>query len=58
MDAALETIKLRLANQNISDSETYLDYKSNRIIVRFPGRQAKRTSIRKLRSRSWAKPPS
>ena len=36
MDAALETIKLRLANQNISDSETYLDYKSNRIIVRFP----------------------
>ena len=26
MDAALETIKLRLANQNISDSETYLDY--------------------------------
>ena len=23
-----------------------------------PGRQAKRTSIRKLRSRSWAKPPS
>lgn len=36
MDAALETIKLRLANQNINDSETYLDYKSNRIIVRFP----------------------
>mgnify|MGYP004559719755 CR=1 FL=1 len=36
MDAALETIKLRLASQNISDSETYLDYKSNRIIVRFP----------------------
>ena len=36
MDAALETIKLRLANQNISDSETYVDYKSNRIIVRFP----------------------
>ena len=36
MDAALETIKLRLANQNISDSETYLDYKSNRIIVRYP----------------------
>ncbi len=36
MDAALETIKLRLANQNINDSETYLDYKSNRIIVRYP----------------------
>ncbi len=36
MDAALETIRLRLANQNISDSETYVDYKSNRIIVRFP----------------------
>lgn len=36
MDAAMETIKLRLANQNINDSETYLDYKSNRIIVRFP----------------------
>ncbi len=36
MDAAHETIKLRLANQNISDSETYLDYKGNRIIVRFP----------------------
>ncbi len=36
MDAALETIKMRLANENINDSETYLDYKSNRIIVRFP----------------------
>lgn len=36
MDAALETIKLRLANLNINDSETYLDYKGNRIIVRFP----------------------
>lgn len=36
MDAAMETIKLRLANQNINDSETYLDYKSNRIIVRYP----------------------
>ncbi len=36
MDAALETIKLRLANQNINDSETYVDYNSDRIIVRFP----------------------
>ncbi len=36
MDAAMQTIKLRLANQNINDSETYLDYKSNRIIVRYP----------------------
>lgn len=36
MDAALETIKLRLVNQGINDSETYVDYKSNRIIVRFP----------------------
>lgn len=36
MDAALEVIKLRLSSLNISDSETYMDYKSNRIIVRFP----------------------
>lgn len=36
MDAALEVIKLRLSSLNISDSETYMDYNSNRIIVRFP----------------------
>jgi preprotein translocase subunit SecD/SecD/SecF fusion protein len=36
MDAALEVIKLRLSSLNINDSETYLDYDSNRIIVRFP----------------------
>lgn len=36
MDAALEVINLRLANQNIADSETYMDYRGNRIIVRFP----------------------
>ncbi len=36
MDAALETIKHRLITQNINDSETYVDYNSNRIIVRFP----------------------
>lgn len=36
MDAALETIKFRLISQNINDSETYVDYNSNRVIVRFP----------------------
>ena len=36
MDAALQSIKTRLVNQNINDSETYLDYNSHRIIVRFP----------------------
>ncbi len=36
MDAALETIKYRLLTQNINDSETYVDYNSNRVIVRFP----------------------
>ncbi len=36
MDAALETIKYRLITQNINDSETYVDYNSNRVIVRFP----------------------
>lgn len=36
MDAALEAIKLRLVNQGINDSDTYVDYNSNRIIVRFP----------------------
>ncbi len=36
MDAALEVIKLRLTNLSINDSETYVDYANNRIIVRFP----------------------
>lgn len=36
MDAAMEVIKLRLTNLSINDSETYVDYKNNRIIVRFP----------------------
>lgn len=36
MDAALETIKYRLASQNILDSETYVDYTNNNVIVRFP----------------------
>lgn len=36
MDAALETIKYRLITLNINDSETYVDYNSSRIIVRFP----------------------
>lgn len=36
MDAALEKIKTRLVTQGINDSDTYVDYKSDRIIVRFP----------------------
>ena len=36
MDAALEKIKTRLVSQGINDSDTYVDYKSDRIIVRFP----------------------
>jgi SecD/SecF fusion protein len=36
MDAAMEVIKLRLANLSINDSETYVDYNNSRIIVRFP----------------------
>ena len=36
MDAALEVIKLRLVNLGINDSETYVDYANNRVIVRFP----------------------
>lgn len=36
MDAAMEVIKLRLANLSINDSETYVDYGNSRIIVRFP----------------------
>lgn len=36
LDAALEVIKLRLSSSNITDSETYIDKKNDRIIVRFP----------------------
>lgn len=36
MDAALQVIKLRLSTLGINDSETYVDYNNNRIIVRFP----------------------
>ncbi|HAJ97218.1 MAG TPA: protein translocase subunit SecF [Ruminococcus sp.] len=36
MDAALQVIKLRLTNLSINDSEIYVDYNNNRIIVRFP----------------------
>ena len=36
MDAAMQVIKLRLANLGINDSETYVDYNNSRIIVRFP----------------------
>ena len=36
MDAALQVIKLRLTNLGINDSETYVDYNNDRIIVRFP----------------------
>lgn len=36
LDAATETIKTRLGSLGINDNEIYSDYKSNRIIVRFP----------------------
>lgn len=36
MDSAMEVVKLRLAGLNINDSETYVDYNNDRIIVRFP----------------------
>lgn len=36
MDAASEVIKSRLLNNNIADYETFTDYDSSRIIVRFP----------------------
>jgi preprotein translocase subunit SecD/SecD/SecF fusion protein len=36
MDAVLETIKLRLASENIMDSETYVDHDNDNVIVRFP----------------------
>lgn len=36
LDAATETIKTRLGSLGINDNEIYSDYKSDRIIVRFP----------------------
>lgn len=36
LDAVMETMKVRLASLGINDSETYVDYNSNRVIVRFP----------------------
>ena len=36
LDAATETIKTRLSSLGINDNEIYSDYKSDRIIVRFP----------------------
>jgi len=36
VDAATETIKTRLSSLGINDNEVYSDYKSDRIIVRFP----------------------
>lgn len=36
MDAALQVINMRLVSLNINDSETYVDYNNDRIIVRFP----------------------
>ena len=36
LDAATETIKTRLGTLGINDNEIYSDYKSDRIIVRFP----------------------
>ena len=36
LDAATETIKTRLGTLGINDNELYSDYKSDRIIVRFP----------------------
>ena len=37
--AAEAVIKLRLLNQNITDSEVYTDYNKGRIIVRFPWKE-------------------
>ncbi|MBR5512705.1 MAG: protein translocase subunit SecD [Ruminococcus sp.] len=36
LDAATETLKTRLSTLGINDNEIYSDYKSDRIIVRFP----------------------
>lgn len=39
LDAAKEVIVQRMLNLNINDYETYIDYNSNRIIVRFPWKE-------------------
>lgn len=39
MAAAEEVIKQRLVNLNITDSEVYVDYNKDRIIVRFPWKE-------------------
>lgn len=39
IQAAEAVIKLRLLNQNITDSEVYTDYNKGRIIVRFPWKE-------------------
>ncbi len=36
LDAVMETMKVRLASLGINDSETYVDYNNDRVIVRFP----------------------
>lgn len=58
MDAALETIKLRLQTRTSATAKRIWTTRATALSSASPGRQAKRTSIRKLRSRSWAKPPS
>ena len=49
MDAALETIKLRLANQTTRATESLFGSR---------GRPARQTSIRKPQSRNWGRPLS
>ena len=39
MDAAETVIQQRLVNLNITDSEVYVDYNKDRIIVRFPWKE-------------------
>lgn len=36
LDAVMETMKVRLNSLGINDSETYVDYDNDRVIVRFP----------------------
>lgn len=36
LDAVMATLKVRLVGQNITDSEVYVDYAKDRVIVRFP----------------------
>jgi len=36
LDAVMETMKVRLTSLGINDSETYVDYNNDRVIVRFP----------------------